>query len=49
MRAWYRAEPVDPAVRAERRSADGMFNVKKPGSTEEDHFLRLFRIVEPGR
>jgi hypothetical protein len=47
--SFYRAEPIDPGVRAERRSADGMFNVKKPGSAEEDHFLRLFRIVEPGR
>jgi hypothetical protein len=47
--SFYRAEPIDPEVRAEVRSADGMFNVKKPGSPEEDHFLRLFRIVEPRR
>jgi hypothetical protein len=45
--SFYRAEPIDPDVRAEVRSADGTFNVKKPGSVEEDHFLRLFRIVEP--
>ena len=31
------------------RSADGSFNVKKPGSDEEDELVRLFRIVEPGR
>jgi hypothetical protein len=47
--SFYRAEPIDPDVRAEVRSADGMFNVRKPGSLEEDHFLRLFRIVEPRR
>jgi hypothetical protein len=47
--SFYRAEPIDPDVRAEVRSADGMFNVKKPGSLEEDHFLRLFHIVEPRR
>ena len=47
--SFYRAEPIDPDVRAEVRSADGTFNVKKPGSLEEDHFLRLFRIVEPRR
>jgi len=49
MPSFYRAEPIDPDVRAEVRSADGMFNVKKPGSLEEDHFLRLFQIVEPRR
>ena len=47
--AFYRAEPIDPGVRAELRSADGAFNVKKPGSVEDDYFLRLFRIVEPRR
>jgi hypothetical protein len=47
--SFYRAEPIDQGVRAEVRSADGMFNVKKPGSQEDDHFLRLFRIVEPRR
>jgi hypothetical protein len=26
-----------------------MFNVKKPGSEEDDYFLRLFRIVERRR
>jgi hypothetical protein len=31
------------------RTTDGRFNVKKRGSEEEDHFLRLFRIVEPRR
>jgi hypothetical protein len=46
---FYRAEPIDRDVRAEVRSSDGSFNVKKPGSREEDHFLRLFRIVEPRR
>jgi hypothetical protein len=47
--SFYRAQPIDADVRAELRSTDGMFNVKKPGSLEEDHFLRLFRIVEPRR
>ena len=47
--SFYRAEPIDPAVRAERRSPDGEFNVKKAGSPEEDRFLRLYRIVEPRR
>ena len=47
--SFYRAEPIDPGVRAEVRSEDGTFNVKKAGSTEEDHYLRLFRIVEPRR
>lgn len=47
--SFYRAEPIEHDVRAEVRSADGTFNVKKPGSLEADHFLRLFRIVEPRR
>ena len=47
--SFYRAEPIGPDVRAEVRSADGTFNVKKLGSQEEDQFLRLFRIVEPHR
>jgi hypothetical protein len=47
--SFYRAEAIDPAVRAELRAPDGTFNVKKAGSAEEDHFLRLFRIVEPRR
>jgi hypothetical protein len=36
-------------VRAEVRSADGAFNVKKPGSDEEDELVQLFRVVERGR
>jgi hypothetical protein len=47
--SFYRAESIEPHVRAEVRSADGEFNVKKAGSQEGDHFLRLFRIVEPRR
>jgi hypothetical protein len=47
--SFYRAEPIEPDVRTELRSADGRFNVKKAGSREEDRFLRLFRIVEPRR
>jgi hypothetical protein len=47
--SFYRAEPIDPGVRAELRATDGTFNVRKPGSREDDYFLRLFRIVEPGR
>jgi hypothetical protein len=47
--SFYRTEPIEPEVRAEIRSPDGAFNVKKPGSTEEDELLRLFRVVEPGR
>ena len=47
--SFYRAEPIEPHVRAEVRSVDGTFNVKKPGSQEADHFLRLFRIAEPRR
>jgi len=47
--SFYRAEPIEPDVRAQVRSSDGTFNVKKPGSREADHFLRLFRIVEPRR
>ena len=47
--SFYRAEPIAPGVRAELRSTDGTFNVRKPGSSEEDHFLRLFQIVEPRR
>jgi hypothetical protein len=47
--SFYRAESIEPEVRAEIRSEDGTFNVKKPGSSEEDQFLRLFRIVEPRR
>jgi hypothetical protein len=46
--SFYRAEPIDAGVRAAARSPDGRFNVRKPGSSEEDHLLRLFRIVEPG-
>jgi hypothetical protein len=47
--SFYRAEPIDPGVRVERRSADGTFNVEKPGSEEEDHFLRAapMRIWHP--
>jgi len=47
--SFYRAEPIDPGVRPERRTPDGAFNVKKAESGEDDHFLRLFRIVEPHR
>jgi hypothetical protein len=47
--SFYCAEPIEPDVQAEVRSTDGTFNVKKPGSLEEDYFLRLFRIVEPRR
>jgi hypothetical protein len=47
--SFYRAEPIDPGVRPDVRSADGSFNVKKPGSDEEDELVRLFRVVEPGR
>src|SRR5262245_61083375 len=47
--SFYRAEPIEPDVRAQVRSSDGTFNVKKPGSREADHFLRLFRLVEPRR
>lgn len=47
--SFYRAEPIEPGVRPERRSPDGRFNVKKLGSEEEDCFLQLFRIVEPRR
>jgi hypothetical protein len=36
-------------VRADARAADGAFNVKKPGSSEDDELVRLFRVVEPGR
>ncbi len=45
--SFYRAEPIEPDVRAELRSDDGRFNVRKPRSQEDDRFLRLFRIVEP--
>ena len=47
--SFYRAEPIDPGVRADVRAADGTFNVKKPGSSEDDELVRLFRVVEPGR
>src|SRR5262249_49622176 len=47
--SFYPAEATEPDVRAELRSADGTFNVKKRGSREEDRFLQLFRIVEPRR
>jgi hypothetical protein len=47
--SFYRAEPIEAGVRAERRSPDGRFNVRKLGSDEEDCCLRLFRIVEPRR
>ncbi|HLY36390.1 MAG TPA: hypothetical protein VKU61_00035 [Candidatus Binatia bacterium] len=47
--SFYHAEAIDPGIRADLRSADGAFNVKKTGSSEPDHFLRLFRIVEPRR
>ena len=47
--SFYRAEPIAPDVRPELRSADGAFNVKKPGSSEDDELVRLFRVVEPGR
>jgi len=47
--SFYRAQPIDPGVRADLRSPDGAFNVKKPGSDEDDEFVPLFRIVEPGR
>jgi LmbE family N-acetylglucosaminyl deacetylase len=47
--SFYRTEPIEADIRPELRSSDGTFNVKKPGSLEEDHFLRLFRIVEPRR
>jgi hypothetical protein len=44
--SFYRAEEIEAAVRNEVRTADGAFNVKKAGSTEEDELLRLFRVVE---
>jgi class 3 adenylate cyclase len=47
--SFYRAEPIEPGVRAELRSVDGKFNVKKPRSAEDDQFVQLFRIVEPTR
>jgi hypothetical protein len=47
--SFYRAERIEPEVRSDVRSADGAFNVKKPGSSEEDQLLQLFRVVEPGR
>ena len=47
--SFYRAEPIDPGVRGDVRAADGTFNVKKPGSSEDDELVRLFRVVEPGR
>jgi hypothetical protein len=47
--SFYRAEPIEPDVRADIRSADGAFNVRKPGSDEDDELVRLFRVVEPGR
>jgi hypothetical protein len=47
--SFYRVELIGPDVRPEVRSADGAFNVRKPGSTEEDELVRLFRVVEPGR
>src|SRR5262249_20898589 len=47
--SFYRAEPIEPGVRAEVRAADGTFNVRKHGSTEENYFLRLFQIVESRR
>jgi hypothetical protein len=47
--SFYRAEPIEPGVRADVRSADGAFNVRKPGSSEEDELVRLYRVVEPGR
>jgi hypothetical protein len=47
--SFYRAEPIERDVRADIRSADGSFNVKKPGSDEEDELVRLFRVVEPDR
>ena len=39
--------PSRPDVRAEARAADGTFNVKKPGSSEDGELVRLFRVVEP--
>jgi hypothetical protein len=47
--SFYRTETIEAEVRADVRSPDGAFNVKKPGSTEDDELLRLFRVVEPGR
>ena len=47
--SFYRAEPIEPGVRADLRSADGAFNVKKAGSSEDDELMRLFRIGEPTR
>ena len=47
--SFYRAEPIAPDVRPAVRASDGAFNVKKVGSSEDDHWLQLFRIVEPGR
>jgi hypothetical protein len=47
--SFYRAEPIAPDVRPAVRASDGAFNVKKSGSSEDDHWLQLFRIVEPGR
>jgi hypothetical protein len=34
-------------VRADIRSPDRAFNVRKPASDEADEMLRLFRVVEP--
>jgi len=47
--SFYRAEPIAADVRPGVRASDGAFNVKKTGSSEDDHWLQLFRIVEPGR
>jgi hypothetical protein len=47
--SFYRAEEIEPDVRADVRGADGAFNVRKAGSAEPDEMLPLFRVVERGR
>jgi hypothetical protein len=44
--SFYRAEEIEPEVRAEVRTADGAFNVRKAGSVEADEMLRLFRVAD---
>jgi hypothetical protein len=44
--SFYQAEEIERDVRAEVRTADGTFNVRKAGSVEADEMIRLFRVTE---
>jgi hypothetical protein len=41
----FRVEPVPPFGEPALRRDDGQVNVRKPGSDDEDMWVRLYRVV----